>query len=54
MDKFISILNSVLTNAPKIKYYANLVIHVIDMLDGVQDWQKENKPEIQPDKKLKK
>jgi len=29
-------------NAPIVKHYASLAIHFIDMLDGVQDWQKNN------------
>lgn len=45
MKKALEIVNLVITNAPKIKYYANFIIHIVDMLDGVQDWQKVNKPE---------
>lgn len=45
MKKVIEIVNLIIVNAPKVKYYANFVIHVVDMLDGVQDWQKVNKPE---------
>lgn len=45
MKKVFDIVNLILVNAPKVKYYANMAIHVIDMLDGVQDWQKVNKPE---------
>lgn len=51
MKKFIDIFQMVVANAPKVKYYANLVIHVVDMLDGVQNWQLENKPEETPVKK---
>lgn len=51
MKKVFEIFNLVLVNAPKVKYYANLAIHVIDMLDGVQDWQKVNKPDEPTTKK---
>ena len=44
MNKVLDLVNLVLVNAPKVKYYANLVIHVVDMLDGVKDWQNQNKP----------
>ena len=51
MNKFLTALNTVIANAPKIKYYAALVIQVVDMLDGVKDWQIQNKPEAAPVKK---
>ncbi|MGA9213422.1 hypothetical protein [Kaistella sp.] len=53
MKKVIAILELALINAPKIKYYAGLVIHAVDMLDGVQDWGKENKP-VEKNTKAKK
>lgn len=37
-------LNNLIKYAPIVKHYANLAIHVIDMLDGVQDWQRNNPP----------
>lgn len=51
MKKVTEIISFVIENAPKIKYYAELVIHTIDMLDGVQDWKDKNKPETVKKKK---
>ena len=51
MKKIFDIISVVVASAPKVRYYANLVIHIVDMLDGVQDWQKVNSPPTSGDKK---
>ncbi|SHK63318.1 hypothetical protein [Epilithonimonas mollis] len=48
MKKLLDVFNFLRKNLPLVKYYANAIIHFIDMLDGVQDWQKNNPP---PEKK---
>ncbi|RKS98237.1 hypothetical protein [Chryseobacterium defluvii] len=39
-----NIFEFIAKNAPLVKHYANLIIHAIDMLDGVQNWRKDNPP----------
>lgn len=51
MKKVLDIIAFITVNAPKIKYYAEIVIHAIDMLDGVKDFATQNKPETKPEKK---
>ena len=51
MKKVLEIIAFITVNAPKIKYYAEIVIHAIDMIDGVQDFALKNKPEPKPEKK---
>lgn len=46
MKKVLEIIAFVTANAPKIKYYAEIVIHAIDMLDGVKDFANQKKPDI--------
>lgn len=38
MQGFINLIGVVLKNAPKVKYWAKVVIEVIDAVDRVKDW----------------
>lgn len=38
MQGFINIFGVIFKNAPKIKYYAKVVIEIIDSIDRVKDW----------------
>lgn len=42
MKKIIDIVGKIVQYAPVIKHYGQMIIHFVDMLDGVQDWNKSN------------
>lgn len=49
--KLKNVLTFIFENAPKIRYYANLVIQVIEKVDSLNIWHKENAPTQKPTKK---
>ena len=40
MKKILEIFGTVQKNLPKIKVYVGQLLYIIDMLDGVRDWDK--------------
>ena len=43
MKKFFEVVAGIQKNLPKIKVYVGQLLYIIDMLDGVRDWDKPKK-----------
>lgn len=48
--KIANVISFIMKNLSLVKYYADAIIYIIDMMDGVQDWYKNNPPPSQKTK----